>query len=113
MIIEAKNIVKKYKDKTVLNGINFNVGSGEIHAILGKNGAGKSTFIKIALGLIFPTSGSIMVYDGKPGNVNSKIGYLSENITLYPHLSAADNLRVAAYSASNKISITIGHGYDD
>ncbi|MDD2370935.1 MAG: ABC transporter ATP-binding protein [Firmicutes bacterium] len=104
MIINAQNIIKNYKNKAVLNGINFKVNEGEIHAILGKNGAGKSTFIKVSLGLIFPTSGEIAVYGEKPGHKNTKIGYLSENITLYPHLTAKENLKVAAYTADEKIS---------
>ena len=104
MIINSQKITKKYKNKEVLKGIDFKVGEGEVHAILGKNGAGKSTFIKIALGLISPTAGKITIFDEKPGIKNYKIGYLSENITLYPHLSAKDNLKVAAYSSNEILS---------
>lgn len=104
MILTADGIIKQYKQKKVLDGVSFNVNEGEIYAVLGKNGAGKSTFIKIALGLIFPSGGNISVYGNKPGVNNKRIGYLSENITLYPHLSARDNLKTAAYSTGSKIS---------
>ena len=104
MILLAENLQKSFRDKNVLKGINLKVDEGEVHAILGRNGAGKSTFIKIALGLVFPSDGKLTIYENKPGMSNHRIGYLSENITLYPHLSAADNLRVAAYSANASIS---------
>jgi ABC-type multidrug transport system ATPase subunit len=104
MIITTENLTKRYKEKAVLNGVGFQVAPGEIHAILGKNGAGKSTFIKIALGLVYPSGGEIRVFGKKPGRNNKQIGYLSENITLYPHLSAKENLKIAAYSANTKMT---------
>ena len=104
MILQAKDLKKSFKGKNVLNGLNFQVNEGEVHAILGKNGAGKSTFIKIALGLISASDGEITVYGEKPGICNSRVGYLSENITIYPYLSARDNLKVAAYSSNNRLT---------
>lgn len=104
MILNSIDLGKFYKEKRILKGVSFQVQEGEVHAILGKNGAGKSTFIKIALGLIYPTDGNITIYGKKPGISNSRVGYLSENITIYPHLSAKDNLKVAAYSANTKLS---------
>jgi ABC-2 type transport system ATP-binding protein len=102
MILNTDGIVKCYKKKKVLNGINFCIEKGQVCALLGRNGAGKSTFIKLALGLTYPTEGNILIMGEKPGANNSRVGYLSENITLYPHLSAIDNLRVAAYSSNVK-----------
>lgn len=100
MIINVENIKKKYKDKVILNDINLTINEGEIVAILGKNGAGKSTFIKLLLGFIKSDSGNINIYDEQPGKNNDRIGYLSENITIYPFLSARDNIKVAALSAN-------------
>jgi len=60
MILQSDNIMKRYKSKIVLNDINFSLNEGEVCAIFGKNGAGKSTFIKIALGLIFQNEGNIL-----------------------------------------------------
>lgn len=104
MVLQVRNLKKSFKGKKVLEGLNFQINDGEIYALLGKNGAGKSTFIKIALGLISSTDGDITVYGEKPGKKNSRVGYLSENITIYPYLSARDNLRVAAFSANREIS---------
>lgn len=95
MIIEGKNIVKKYKNKVVLNNVSFEMKHGEVYGILGKNGAGKSTLIKLILGLSYPTSGEIYVFGEKAKSGNSKIGYISENIDLYPHLSAYDHLKIS------------------
>ena len=100
MIINVENLKKKYNDKIILNDINLTINEGEIVAILGKNGAGKSTFIKLLLGFIKSDSGNINIYDEQPGKNNNRIGYLSENITIYPYLSARDNIKVAALSAN-------------
>ena len=104
MILDSTNLQKSFKNRKVLKGVDFKINEGEVCAILGKNGAGKSTFIKIALGLVSLTDGNITIYGDRPGIHNSRIGYLSENITIYPHLSARDNLKVAAYSSNQKIS---------
>ncbi len=106
MILHAQNLSKVYKKKKALDGISIDISAGQCFGILGKNGAGKSTFIKLTLGLIFPTSGSIEVFGVKSGINNRKIGYLSENLTIYPHLSAKENLLVAAYSSNYNISET-------
>lgn len=103
-IINSNNLTKKFKDKLALSKINLQINEGEIHAILGKNGAGKSTFIKIILGLIYPSSGSVQVLGKLPGIENKRIGYLAENITLYPHLSAIDNIKVASYLSNKRMS---------
>lgn len=60
-ILEMKNVTKKFGDRKVLDDINISVESGRIVGLLGKNGAGKSTIIKLVNGLFFPTSGEIKV----------------------------------------------------
>lgn len=104
MLLYTEKLVKIYKNKKALDDISINIESGQCYGILGKNGAGKSTFIKLILGLIFPSSGTIKIFQKEAGKSNNKIGYLSEDITLYPHLSAKDNLLVSAYSANNSIT---------
>lgn len=103
MVLEAVNVTKQYKDKKVLNGINISINKGEVYALLGRNGAGKSTFIKLILGLIYADNGNINVYGKKPG-INNRIGYLSENLAFYPHLTAIENMKVACYSSNVKMS---------
>ena len=64
VVIEMKDIVKKFGDFTANDHINLTVHKGEVHAILGENGAGKSTLMNVLYGLYRPTSGQIYV-DGK------------------------------------------------
>ena len=79
-LVFADNLVKRYKDVVALNAVSFGIFDG-ITGILGENGAGKSTAIKIFLGLLKPTSGSAMVF-GEDASVSvtvrSKLGYMPE-----------------------------------
>ena len=59
--IEVKNLIKEFKDKVAVNGIDLQIRKGELFALLGTNGAGKTTTIKMLSGLIVPTSGSIRI----------------------------------------------------
>lgn len=80
MIIETYDLTKIYGNKTACDSINLSVQEGHVYGFLGKNGAGKSTCIKMLTGLVHPTSGSGTVL-GKPlGNVSAraKMGYLPE-----------------------------------
>ncbi len=88
--IEIKNLVKQYKKVTAVNNISLDVYEGEIFGFLGPNGAGKTTTIKTLLGLIFPTSGEVLVL-GKPAgdiDVKEKISYLPESPYFYEHMTA-------------------------
>jgi ABC-2 type transport system ATP-binding protein len=80
MIIETNELTKKYGNKTACDSINLSVQEGHVYGFLGRNGAGKSTCIKMLTGLVHPTSGSGTVL-GKPlGDVSAreKMGYLPE-----------------------------------
>ena len=61
LAIKTQNLTKKYKDKTVVNNLNLSVDKGEMYALLGVNGAGKSTTIKMLSCLIKPTSGDALL----------------------------------------------------
>ena len=61
MILRAENIVKKYKSRTVVKGVSFEVKQGEIVGLLGPNGAGKTTSFYMTVGLIKPNSGSVFL----------------------------------------------------
>lgn len=63
MILRAENIVKKYRKRTVVNGVSFDVHQGEIVGLLGPNGAGKTTSFYMIVGLIQPFSGKIFLND--------------------------------------------------
>jgi ABC-2 type transport system ATP-binding protein len=90
--IEIKHLIKKYRTVTAVNDISLDVYEGEIFGFLGPNGAGKTTTIKTLLGLIFPTSGEVMVL-GKPAgdiDVKLKVSYLPESPYFYEHMSAQE-----------------------
>lgn len=80
MVIETYNLTKQFHGKGGFQNISLSVKEGEVFSFLGKNGAGKSTFIRTLVGMLYPTSGTGLIL-GKPlGDVNSKkkIGYLPE-----------------------------------
>lgn len=97
LMLNIKNISKNYKQKSVLKNINLTLSKGNSIAILGENGAGKTTFIKIMLGLLRPTTG-IITYYGK--NINklrqeylNAVGVVLEgNRNIYWYLSPWENL---------------------
>ena len=82
-IIRCENLVKSYGTVCALNNINLSIESGKIVGLLGPNGSGKTTFIKLINGLLTPSFGSITV-NGNPVGVESKkqVAYLPDNIYL-------------------------------
>ena len=95
-MIEVKNLVKKYGDKTAIDGLSFSIKSGEIVGLLGLNGAGKSTTMNCLTGYIAPTSGSIMI-DGNdllkdPNKAKKVIGYLPEVFSFYTDMRITEYL---------------------
>jgi ABC-2 type transport system ATP-binding protein len=105
-MIEVQDLTKKFNGKTVLRGINLQVNEEEIFGYLGPNGSGKTTTMRIILGLLKPTSGRALVFDkelGNNGDIRRRVGVLLENDGLYERLSAYENLSYYAqlYSVSD------------
>lgn len=94
-LIDCREVTRRYGARTVLNGLSLQVGAGEVCALAGRNGAGKTTLLRLVLGLAKPTGGQLRVLGAEPGVEHRRINYLSEDEAIYPHLSAADNIRVA------------------
>ncbi len=93
-LLTAENLTKHYKDVVALNDVSFGISEG-ITGILGENGAGKSTAIKIFLGLLQPTSGSAMILGQNASEsvvVRSRLGYMPEHDCLPSNVSAAEFL---------------------
>lgn len=99
MILRAEKIVKKYKSRTVVKGVSFEVKQGEIVGLLGPNGAGKTTSFYMVVGVIKPNDGKIfldneditsepMYKRGQKG-----IGYLPQEASVFRKLSVEDNIR--------------------
>ena len=89
-----ENVCFSYDKNEVLHGINLHLEPGEILGLFGHNGAGKTTSIKLILGLMRPTVGSISVLDGQAGasRVSQHVGYLPENVMFYPQLTGREIL---------------------
>lgn len=100
-IICVDGLIKEYAGIKVVDGISFSVNKGEIYGLLGRNGAGKTTIMKILLGLANPTSGKVSIL-GKDMSVNSekkvlkKIGCIIENPGFYSNLTGTENLEIFA-----------------
>lgn len=97
-ILELKDIVKTFKGVTALNGVQFQLKKGEVHALMGENGAGKSTFIKVITGVHQPDSG-IMLLDGDKVSFRSTtesqnlgIAAIYQHVTSFPDLSVTENI---------------------
>src|SRR5215467_6844369 len=100
VIVETRKLTKIYRDfwgrqkKTALRALNLQIYRGEIFGLLGPNGSGKTTTIKLLLGLLFPTDGDAFVFDKPASDVakNERIGYLPEESYLYRFLNAEETL---------------------
>lgn len=92
MLLELKNIEKSFGDKQVLKGVSFTAESGKAFGLLGRNGAGKTTSIRILMD-VFPANNGEIFIDGKPINYdNVGFGYLPEERGLYPKKLIIDQL---------------------
>lgn len=93
----AENLTKIYGDYKALNNLNLRLNKGEIFALLGQNGAGKSTTINIFLGFLKPTDGDAKINGisvvENPDETKKFIAYIPETVLLYPNLTGIENLR--------------------
>lgn len=95
-VLQADALEYRYGDKPVLKGLDLHVQAGEIYALLGGNGAGKSTALSLFLGFIAPTSGTVKVCGVDPctdsAQARRHMAYVPERVALYDHLSAYENI---------------------
>lgn len=100
LAIKAENLTKKYKDKVAVNSINLSINKGEMYALLGVNGAGKSTTIKMLSCLIKPTSGDAVLNGNSLINdsekVKSIINVSPQETAVAPNLTVRENLELMA-----------------
>lgn len=98
MILKAENLVKKYKQRTVVNNVSFEVSQGEIVGLLGPNGAGKTTSFYMIVGLIKPNEGNIylegenITKDPMYRRAQKGIGYLAQEASVFRKLTVEDNI---------------------
>lgn len=125
-ILKTTNLSKTYSGIKVLDGINFELLKGEVHAIVGENGAGKSTFIKLLSGVEEPDHGSEIYINGSTfkrltpkQSLESGVTVMYQDISLFPNLSVAENICLGntdkkivdwknIYDTANKVLSEVG-----
>lgn len=106
--VEVEGLTKVYNPTVALDGISFSIPEGEVFGLIGPNGSGKTTTLRIISTLIRPTGGSARVYgtdvESEPDSVRRMIGYLPEEAGVYNNLTGNDYLRFIArlYSPTEK-----------
>lgn len=97
-VVAVSELTKRYGDLLAVDKVSLRVGRGEIYALLGLNGAGKSTTIRMLLGMVGPTGGAVSLFgtavDSGARAVWSRVGYLVETPAAYPELTVRQNLEV-------------------
>ena len=100
-LLQAVGITKNFGDFVANDDVSFSIHAGEIHALLGENGAGKSTFVKIAYGLLQPDTGQLF-WNGEPVFINGPqharklgIGMVFQHFSLFDALTVAENIQLA------------------
>jgi ABC-2 type transport system ATP-binding protein len=94
--LSVDNVVKRYGSVTALNGISFDVRQGEMFGLIGPDGAGKTTTIRLLCGLLHADGGTVRVLGSDPvakhGEITQSVGYLSQRFSLYGDLSIDENI---------------------
>jgi ABC-2 type transport system ATP-binding protein len=111
-VIQVKNLTKRFGDFTAVDHISFAVGAGEVVGYLGPNGSGKTTTIRMLLGLLRPTEGegNVLGYDirRQTEQLRQEVGYMSQKFALYNELTVKENLSFYAgiYGTTDRLRIT-------
>ncbi|HEO5740208.1 TPA: ABC transporter ATP-binding protein [Streptococcus agalactiae] len=99
-IIETKNLTKMYGEQKAVNSVNLHIEKGSIYGLLGRNGAGKTTIMKMILGLTDITNGEVSVFNqnikGNEKKIYPRIGAIIETPGFYPNLTGTENLEIFA-----------------
>ena len=91
--LQVKDLWKRYGPVDAVRGITFDVAKGEIFGLIGPDGAGKTSTFQILAGVMEATSGTADVFGGQARTMRSQTGYLTQEFSLYPDLSVAENIR--------------------
>lgn len=95
-MIRVEHLTRRYGDFTAVSDVSFTIGRGEVVGLLGHNGAGKTTIMKMITGFLEPTAGTIHIDDLQMGRdtaaIQTRIGYLPENCPVWPEMTVIDYL---------------------
>jgi osmoprotectant transport system ATP-binding protein len=99
-MIALRHVTKRFGDRVALDDISLAVEPGRTHVLLGSSGSGKSTILRIVLGLVRPDAGDVSIEtDDSTGSSAHQVGYVVQEGALYPHLTAARNVMLPARAA--------------
>jgi len=107
-VLEVQNLTKRFGKFTALDGVNFEVGSGEVFGFIGPNGAGKSTTIRVLLGILRATSGEVKLFGKDAWNdaveIHKRVAYVPGDVNLWPNLTGGEviDLFVKLRGGNNK-----------
>ncbi|MDD4906466.1 MAG: ABC transporter ATP-binding protein, partial [Methylobacter tundripaludum] len=112
-LLEARQLVVNYKNHRAIDELDLSVPAGCVYALLGGNGAGKTSTINTFLGFNRPTEGNVFI-DGEspeqnPAVVRAKLAYLPENVALYDYMSGLENLSFFCLLANIRLSHQHAH----
>jgi ribose transport system ATP-binding protein len=103
--LEARGLGRDFPGVTALDGVDIDVEAGRTHVLIGENGAGKSTFVKLVTGTDQPTRGQIRI-DGKDAAEHPElfryIAYVPQELSLFPHMSVAENLLMPFHASGHR-----------
>jgi ABC-2 type transport system ATP-binding protein len=115
-LLEAKQLVVDYKNHRAIDTLDLSVPAGCVYALLGGNGAGKTSTINTFLGFARPASGNVFIDgespDQNPAAVRAKLAYLPENVALYGYMSGVENLDFFCKLADIRLSRQHAHAHD-
>ena len=97
VLVQTHNLTKQYRQHKVVSNVNLSVNKGEIYGLIGRNGAGKTTILRLLCGLAKPTEGEISLFGQKSHDMiytQNRVGILIENPGVYPNMSAKDNIKL-------------------
>lgn len=96
-LVEARSVTRRFGTFTAVDAVDLGIGSGEVVGLLGANGAGKTTVIRLLLGLLRPSGGTVALFGSAPSlATRARVGYVPQSLGLYDDLSVQENWRFAA-----------------
>lgn len=99
--MSTKNLCKQYSKHLAVDNVSLHIKRGEVYGFIGRNGAGKTTFMKMICGLALPTDGEIELFGAKGNDINeyrNRIGNLIEAPGIFPNMSGLNNLKCKCYA---------------
>ena len=114
-LLDAKTVDKRFGDFVANDAVSFSIYPGEIHALLGENGAGKSTFVKMVYGVLQPDEGAFY-FQGQPVTISGPqaaramgIGMVFQHFSQFEALSVAENIQLAMDGSESLESLSLPH----